>query len=84
MTRILSDADIDAIAIRLTEFSGLTAEEHRNHHEAFSMWIERQTKRTAFWDKVQEQVGGWAIIGILSAIGYGAWHGFLFMVQRGH
>ncbi len=84
MTRILSDEDIDAIAQRLTDFSGLTAEEHKKHHEAFTLWIERQSRRTAFWQKVQEQVGGWAIISFLGAVGFIAWNGFIWILQKGH
>lgn len=83
MSRVLSDEDIEAIAKKLTDFSGLTAEEHREHHDAFSVWIARQNKRAIFWEKIQEQVGGWAILGILSAIGYGAWQGFLQIISKG-
>lgn len=84
MARLLSDEDIDAIAQRLTDFSGLSAEEHKKHHEAFTLWIERQSRRAAFWLKIQEQVGGWAIIVFLGSIGLGAWHGFLWFIDKGH
>lgn len=83
MSRVLSDEDIEAIAKKLTDFSGLSAAEHREHHEAFSVWIDRQNKNAAFWEKMKEQVGGWAILGVLSAIGYGAWQSFLFFVSKG-
>jgi len=83
MARLLSDDDIDAIAHRLTSFSGLTAEEHKNHHEAFSIWIERQAKQAAFWEKVQQQAGGWVVISVLGGIAYAAWEGFLYLIKRG-
>lgn len=59
MSRSLSDDDIDAIAHRLAEFSGLTPDEHREHHEAFALFIESQRRKAQRWDSIQEQVGGW-------------------------
>lgn len=83
-SRILSDEDIDAIAQRLTEFSGLTPEDHKKHHDAISLWIDRQNKRNDRWEKVQAQVGGWAVIAILSSIGYAVWNSLLLLVGKGH
>lgn len=84
MARNLTDEDIDAIAHRLTEFSGLTPEAHREHHEAFSAYIASQQRKAEFWDKVQQQLGGWMVIAILSGIGYAAWHGFVWVIEKGH
>ena len=84
MARVLSDDDVDAIAQRLISFSGLTNEEHKKQHEAFAIYIEKQVKRAEFCGKVQQQVGGWAIITIISAIGYGAWNGFIHLAQKAH
>lgn len=83
MNRVLTDGDIDAICQRLTEFSGLTPEAHRDHHNAFAAYIEMQHRKAEFRDKIQQQVGGWAVIAFLSGIGYAAWHGFLWVVGGG-
>jgi hypothetical protein len=82
MARVLSDEDIDAIAHRLTDFSGLTSEEHKDHHDAFAIWIKRQEKREIFWDKVKEQVGGWVVIAIFGGIATLAWHGAVWSLER--
>lgn len=82
MSRNLTDDDIDAICLRLTEFSGLTPQEHRDHHDALTMFIAEQKARVEFKEKIKQQVGGWAIITILSAIGYAVWHWFLFFLEN--
>lgn len=84
MARGLTDEDIEAICHRLTEFSGLTPEEHREHHSAFAAYIEAQQRKAERWEKVQQQVGGWMVISILSAIGYATWNGFLWAISKGH
>jgi hypothetical protein len=84
MGRNLTDEDIDAICHRLTEFSGLTPEEHRDHHNAFAEYISSQQRKAEFWDKMKQQLGGWMIISILSGIGYASWHGFVWAVSKGH
>lgn len=83
MNRVLTDDDINAICLRLTEFSGLTPEEHRDHHNAFAAYIDAQARKAEFRDKVKQQVGGWMIITILSGIGYAAWNGLIWTLQRG-
>lgn len=83
MSRVLSDDDIEAICHRLTAFSGLTPEEHRDHHNAFAEYIASQRRKAEFYDKVKQQVGGWAIITVLSAIGYASWHTFVTLISRG-
>jgi hypothetical protein len=84
MSRNLTDDDIDAIAHRLTEFSGLTPEEHRDHHLAFAAYIETQRLKVEFWEKVKQQLGGWLIITIISSIGYAAWHTVVWAVTKGN
>ncbi len=83
MTRSLSDEDIEAICHRLLEFSGMTAEEHRDHHRAVQIWLEHENRRLEFREKVKQQIGGWMIISILSAIGYASWNGLLLVLQKG-
>jgi hypothetical protein len=84
MARNLTDEDIDAICHRLTDFSGLTAQEHKDHHNAFAEYIAAQRRKAEFWDKVKQQLGGWAVISLLSAIGYAAWHGLVWAIEKGH
>lgn len=81
--RSLTDDDIEAICLRLTEFSGLSPEEHRDHHNAFTAYIEGQRRKAEFWEKVKAQVGGWLIIALLGSIGTLAWKAFLAFVERG-
>lgn len=81
--RVLSDEDVDAICQRLTEFSGLTPEEHREHHTAFTAYIESQRRKAEFQDKVKQQVGGWLIITVLAGLGTAAWNGVRYFLERG-
>jgi hypothetical protein len=84
MARNLTDEDIEALCLRLTDFSGLTPEEHRDHHRAVQIWLEDQRRKAEFRDKVKQQIGGWAVISFLTAIGYAAWNGFIWTVTKGH
>lgn len=81
--RNLTDEDIEAICQRLTEFSGLSTEEHRDHHNAFAEYIAAQRRKAEFYEKVKQQVGGWAVVSFLSAIGYAAWHGLMMILEKG-
>jgi hypothetical protein len=83
MNRVLTDGDIDAICHRLTEFSGLSPEEHRDHHNAFAAYIEAQRRKMEFREKIKQQVGGWMIVTVLSGIGYAAWNGFMWALHKG-
>jgi len=62
------------IAQAIIEQSGLPAEEHKRHHDALERFIEREDRRTAFYEKVKAQVGGWAVIAVLGTLGAGAWY----------
>jgi hypothetical protein len=81
MARHLTDEDIEAICQRLTEFSGLSPEEHKDHHRAFDVWLDNQRLRAEFWEKVKQQIGGWMFITVISGIGYAAWKGFLAVAK---
>jgi hypothetical protein len=73
MSRNLTDEDVTAICNRLTEFSGLTPEEHREHHEALATFIQWHKDKLEWRKKVSASVGGWVIIGILAFIGKSTW-----------
>lgn len=77
MSRSLTDEDIDAICHRLTEFSGLTPEEHKEQHEALQLFIESYKRKLEFREKIKQQVGGWMIVTVLSGIGYSTYHFFV-------
>jgi hypothetical protein len=78
--RMLSDEDIDAIANRLVEFSGLTNEEHKEQHEVFKLYMQERIERREFWNKIRQQVGGWTIIAMLGLIGSAVWHGTIWAI----
>ena len=68
----LADAIRDRFGLAFSE------EEHVEHHTFVRQWIEREKRRTEFWDKIKERVGGWAIVSILGSIGSGAYHAFMY------
>jgi len=69
MSRMLSDEDIKAIADKLTEYSGLSSAEHRDHHEALTLFIQERRQKMEDWAKIRQQVSGWLIIVVLGGIG---------------
>lgn len=69
MSRMLSDEDIKAIADKLTEYSGLSSQEHRDHHEALTLFIQERKQKMEDWSKIRQQVSGWLIIVVLGGIG---------------
>jgi hypothetical protein len=83
LSRHLTDEDVEAICTRLAEFSGLSPEEHRDHHSAFASFMAAQKRKADFRDKMQEQIGGWFILGVLSGLAFAAWKGFMFIVGKG-
>lgn len=83
MARTISDEDVEAIAECLIKFSGLSNEEHKKQHDAFAIYVEKQTASAIYWAKIRQQVGGWLIIALLSGLGYGVWHGFLSLIEKG-
>jgi hypothetical protein len=82
MARLLSDDDIEAIAAKLTSYSGLSAEEHREQHEDLRIFLEAYKAKKEFWLKIQQQVGGWGIIAVLGIIGTTVWHGVIWAVEN--
>lgn len=55
---------------------------HHAHHEYVSQLLLREERRDIFRDKIRAQIGGWALISLLSAIGYAAWQGFQTLVHK--
>lgn len=47
---------------------------HRCHHDYITQLLAERQRKLARWDKVREQVTGWAIIAMLGAIGSGVYH----------
>lgn len=82
MSRVLSDDDIEAIAERLSSWSGLSTEEHRKHHEALELFIENQKDKKQHWDKIKEQVSGWGVVAILGGIGSLIYHGAVWFIDN--
>ncbi len=68
-----------AEAIKERFGTALSEEEHVEHHTFIRLMIEREKRRTEFWDKIKERVGGWVIISALSAIGSGVYHFFNYV-----
>ncbi len=48
---------------------GVDNEEHKAHHEFLKILLEREHRSQARWDRVREQVVGWALIAFLGGIG---------------
>lgn len=42
---------------------------HSQHHEFIKILLEREHRRLDRWDRIREQVTGWALIAILGGIG---------------
>lgn len=51
----------------------MSPEEHREHHEFVRELVEEMLARKRLRQKLIEQVGGWAVISILGALGTAAW-----------
>ncbi len=47
----------------------IDAKEHQYHHQFISEMLEEKKRKRELWDKVREQVAGWAIIAALGAVG---------------
>lgn len=71
--RILDDA--------LHSRMNITNDLHATHHKFVEMCMEREERKREMWEKIKAQVGGWAIIGVLGAIGTAVYNLF---IQRGH
>ena len=53
--------------------SSVPSDLHAKHHEFIDMMLEKYQRRRDIADKIKAQVGGWAIIAMLAAIGSYAW-----------
>lgn len=49
--------------------SRIDAHAHADHHAYIADLIERAKRRREMWDRVRQQVVGWAVIGALGAAG---------------
>jgi hypothetical protein len=58
----------------LAGITGLELEEHREHHEFVRELVEEMRARKRLRQKLIEQVGGWAVITVLGAVGTFVWH----------
>ena len=72
-TTTLTDSDIDKL--REMIYSGIAPEEHREHHEAIKIWIDRENRRKDRYDKVKTHMTGWAAVSAVSGMMYtiGTW-----------
>lgn len=62
------------VAVREEVAAQIMPEElHREHHAFIAAWIEKQKQKQERFDKIKLQVGGWALITALGAIGKGGW-----------
>jgi uncharacterized membrane protein len=82
-SRILTDADIQAIAeaLRQHHADGITEEEHAEHHRCFKRWLDAQEKKQARLEAIKTQVGGWGIVIALGWIGHAVWSAFTTAVR---
>lgn len=67
----------DAIADRLREMhadlAGMSAKEHRDHHDALQRFIDRETRRAELYERIKASTGGWVVITTIAGIGYAVW-----------
>lgn len=68
------------VAVRKEVATQIMPEElHREHHALIAELIDEKRRKRERAEKIKAQVGGWAIITILSAIGTGAYQLFLLV-----
>jgi hypothetical protein len=66
------------VAVRKEVAAQIMPEElHREHHDLIAELIAEMRRKRERAEKIKAQVGGWAIITILSAIGTGVYQLFL-------
>lgn len=56
-----------------TDSGGLTAKEHRDHHEALQRFIDREARRAELYERVKASAGGWIVITGIGGVGYAVW-----------
>lgn len=71
--RTLTDEDYEVL--RNIFLSGLTPEEHRDHHDAMRIWVKRENQKAERYEKVKTHVIGWGAVSLLSGFVYniGLW-----------
>jgi len=57
-------------------------EVHRDHHAFITEWLQAQRAKRERAEKIKTQVGGWAIITLLSGIGTGAYQAALYIKEH--
>lgn len=71
-----------AAALVKQHLQGLDPVEHREQHEALAAWIEAQKARRQLFQKITAHVFGWAVIAVVTGIGYSVWHYFKMLLAR--
>lgn len=46
---------------------------HQEHHDFIKSLIEKEKRKQELWEKIQENVGSWAMIAILTFIVFASW-----------
>ena len=79
--RQMNEDQIDTIVKGIADklLFSVDAETHARHHQTMDIWMERENKKAIFREKVKAQVGGWAIVSVLGAIGTGTWHAVQYL-----
>lgn len=69
----LTDNDIEKL--REMIYSGIPADEHKEHHEAMRVWVKRENQKAERYEKVKTHVIGWGAISFLSGVvfSFGQW-----------
>ena len=78
-SRSLTDQDVQAL---LKAFEGahcIPTDVHKTHHDYVKRLIEKDRIKAERMEKIKAQVGGWAIVTALGAVGTGAWHGWQYL-----
>ena len=65
----------DMEKLREIIYSGIPVEEHREHHEAMRLWVQRENRKIERYEKVKTHIIGWGAVGMLSGavMSFGQW-----------
>jgi hypothetical protein len=80
--KILGEEDIEAIALKLTEFSGLTPEDHKNHHELLELFIKEHKRKIERKEKWLQSTLGWFTVTVLGGLGTLVYHGLQWLIDH--
>lgn len=53
--------------------SNRSDELHKEHHEFIKALIEKEHRKQELWEKIQTNVGSWALIAIITFIALSSW-----------